>query len=71
MKQGVVEHMEACNHMWKVLFEAGYHSGGWDAKTDKTAIVTGENPNRRIVGYMNRASLEIEWLEEPETPLIF
>lgn len=45
------------------LESQGYRSGGYDFKTDSTAIVKGEYPNGGIVGYLHR-DLTITWKEE-------
>ena len=54
----------AFNAKMKELEKSGLRSGGWDEKTDKTAIVRPgktENENK-IVGYIDR-DLNIEWLD--------
>ena len=63
MKKEILDHMLAANKQLRGLEAAGYHSGGWDAKTDKTAIVKGTGPDSEIVGYIDRATLEITWKE--------
>ena len=57
-------HMIAFNELMRDLERQGYRSGGWDEKTDKTAIVKpGEMPwESKIVGYIDR-NLNIEWIE--------
>lgn len=55
-------YMRAFNEKMAELEKQGFRSGGWDEKTDKTAIV---RPGKReidnaIVGYMDR-NLNIEW----------
>lgn len=54
--------MLAFNEKMAELENQGFRSGGWDEKTDKTAIVkVGKTWNdNRIVGYMDR-ELNIEW----------
>lgn len=49
------------------LEKQGYRSGGWDEKTNKTAIVKlGEHEyENRIVGYIDK-DLNIEWREPYE-----
>lgn len=53
----------AFNAKMKELEQYGLRSGGWDEKTDKTAIVLpGKNEyENKIVGYMDR-DLNIEWV---------
>lgn len=55
-------HQRAFNAKMKALELLGLRSGGWDEKTDKTAIVkTGKREiDNQIVGYMDR-DLNIEW----------
>lgn len=56
------EHQRAFNEKMRELESKGFRSGGWDEKTDKTAIVKPgkfEHENR-IVGYLDR-ELDIEW----------
>ena len=59
----------AFNAKMKELEKSGLRSGGWDEKTDTTAIVRlGETVDEdRIVGYMDR-DLNIEWVNgyEPD-----
>lgn len=56
------EHMRAFNAKMRALESQGFCSGGWDATTDKTAIVDTQLPphEHRIAGYMDR-NLDIEW----------
>ena len=57
------EHQRAFNEKMAGLEKQGFRSGGWDEKTDKTAIVkVGDREiDNVIVGYMDR-DLNIEWL---------
>lgn len=52
----ICEHQRAFLAKMKELEAQGYYSGGWDKKTDKTAI----SKDGKIVGYMDR-DLNIEW----------
>ena len=56
------EHQRTFNENMQELGKKGFRSGGWDEKTDKTAIVmVGKTEHEnRIVGYMDR-ELNIEW----------
>lgn len=58
----------AFNTKMKELEQYGLRSGGWDEKTDKTAIVLPgkQEHENKIVGYMNR-DLEIEWVDGHKT----
>ena len=55
-------HMSGYLNRMAELEKQGYRSGGWDEKTDLTAIVKiGETSrDNKIVGYMDR-NLNINW----------
>ena len=65
MKDGVNEYIKAYCDKWKELEALGYRSGTSWGETDRTAIVKGECPNAKIVGYLNR-DLSIAWNSEGE-----
>ena len=54
--------MMAFRVLMKKLEDQGFRSGGWDSKTDKTAIIDTRMPEHeiRIAGYIDR-DLNIEW----------
>lgn len=61
MKQETIEYIKAYNKKWKELESMGFHSGtSWGEESGRTAIVKGDYPNGKIVGYLNR-DLTIEW----------
>lgn len=52
--------MLARNQKWKELEAQGYRSGGCGNDFEKCAIVQGDYPNGKIVGYLNQ-DLTITW----------
>ena len=69
MRQEILDHMIASNKKWHELEQAGYHSGGWDEKTNQVAIFQGSYPHAVLVGYMDHTTLEISRLTPPEAVL--
>lgn len=65
MKDGASKYIKAYCDKWKELKVLGYRSGTSWGEVDRTAIVQGEYPNAKIVGYLNR-DLSIVWVSEEE-----
>lgn len=57
-------HMRESLKMNEILERAGLHNGGWDSKTNKSAIFKGESINARCIGYIDATTLEITWRTE-------
>lgn len=58
------EKQKASNQLWRELESQGYRSGGCDRHFKETAILKGEEPNTKIVGYVNIKTLSIRWINK-------
>lgn len=61
----ITEHMIACNASMRELEAQGFHSGGYDFETRKTAIFKGDYPHSELAGYL-REDLSMEWKKKFE-----
>ena len=59
----VKERIKAINKKWDELESLGYRSGGCGNNIGRTAIVKGDYPNGKIVGYLNK-DLSIDWIND-------
>lgn len=60
-RENIRDHLKASNALWRELERQGYQSGGCDSKFKETAIIKGNGPNAKIVGYVDIKSLSIRW----------
>lgn len=64
MNPNTINHIKAHNDLWRYLESLGYHSGTTNGSDNgECAIVYGNAPYHRIVGYVCR-DLTIKWIDK-------